>query len=556
MAKHKDPSHAKVKRLERRREAMDAEYRHWEPHYRVLRDWILPSRGKFNVAEDRSGAGLNRNIIDSTAARALRTLRAGLMSGMTSPSRPWFRLGLYNDDLMDVPAVKQYFEIAQKRMYTVLRGSNIYRTFDACYGDIGLYGTFGGLLVGSFDTIVHSHALPMGSYRLAEGEEGVVCAMHYDTRRTVRQLMKEFGYDALSDRVQRLVDRDQMEEWVKLSFAIEPREERDPSSFMATDMPYAAFYWESDQKEKLLHEGGFPFNPILGPRWESVMGETYSVSSPGMMAIGDAIQLQAQQKEKAMAVQMQVRPPMLAPAGFKARFKNVPGSITTMPTDDLQKGRLRPAHEVNPDINGLMMDIAETQRRISSAFFEDLFMLTIQSDRRQVTAREIAERHEEKLIVLGPVLEALDHGLLQPVVETTFNYMQQSNLLPEPPEELQGQAIKVEYISLLAQAQKMVGTAAIERVVGFAGSLAQIKPQALDNIDEDVMVREFADQVGPPVESIRTPEMVAQIRERRAQAAQAQQMMEQAQPMANAARLLSEANERSERTLQESRRVG
>lgn len=544
-----------IKAMTSRRASMDAEFQMWEAHFRTLRDNIMPTRGRFEIGEDRRGSGINRRIVDSSGAKGLRTLRAGLMSGMTSPSRPWFRLGLYQEELMQNPEVKQYLETAQKRMYAVLRGSNIYRTLDACYADIGLYGTFCGLLVESFDSIIHSYAFPMGSYRIAEGDEGSIEAVHYETRRTVRQLLEQFGFEALSDRVKHMVKRDQLEEMIEICHAVEPRHERDPKSLYADSMPWASIYWEKGEKNRILLEGGFEFNPILGPRWESALGETYSISSPGMMAVGDCIQLQQQQREKASAIQFMVRPPMMAPAGFKKRFRNVPGSITTMSSDDLQKGGLRPTHSVQPDVGALIHDINETRSRIASSFFEDLFMLTIASDRRQVTAREIAERHEEKLIVLGPVLEALDHGLLQPIVETTFQYMQKSQILPPPPEELQNVALKVEFVSLLAQAQKMVGTAAIERTVGFVGSLGQVKPGALDLIDEDVMVREFADQVGSPVESIRTPEEVAALRQQRAEQAQQQQMLQNAEPMANAARLISEANERSERTLQEQRRI-
>lgn len=544
-----------IKAMTARRASMDAEFQMWEAHFRTLRDNIMPTRGRFEIGEDRRGSGINRRIVDSSGAKGLRTLRAGLMSGMTSPSRPWFRLGLYQEELMQNPEVKTYLETAQRRMYAVLSGSNIYRTLDACYADVGLYGTFCGLLVPSFDSIIHSYAFPMGSYRIAEGDEGAIEAVHYETRRTVRQMLQQYGFDALSDRVKGLVKRDQLEEMVEVCCAIEPRHERDPKSLYADNMPWASIHWEKDQKHRVLLESGFEFNPILGPRWESALGETYSISSPGMMAVGDCIQLQQQQREKASAIQFMVRPPMMAPAGFKKRFRNVPGSVTTMSSDDLQRGGLRPTHSVQPDVGALIHDINETRSRIASSFFEDLFMLTIASDRRQVTAREIAERHEEKLIVLGPVLEALDHGLLQPIVETTFQYMQRSQILPPPPEELENVAIKIEFVSLLAQAQKMVGTAAIERTVGFVGSLGQVKPGALDLIDEDVMVREFADQVGAPVESIRTPEEVAALRQQRAEQAQQQQMLQNAEPMANAARLISEANERSERTLQEQRRI-
>lgn len=543
-----------IRALEQQRGSLDKAYSEWEPHFRDLRDAILPSRGQFTVSGQRAAPGINKRIIDSTAARAHRTLRAGLMSGMTSPQRPWFILGLYDDELAAKPEVKQYLETVQKRMYTVLRGSNIYRTFDACYADVGLFGTFCGIIVGHPTKIIETKAFPMGSYRIGEGANGEVDMLHFDSRQSVKQVVDRFGFDNCSDYVKRAFEKGQLSDWVEISSAIIPREVRRPDSPLSKDMPVASYHWEKKKNNKLLMESGFNMNPILGPRWEQVIGQTYSVSSPGMMAIGDAVQLQGQHREKALAVQMMVRPPMQAPAGFKSKHRGVPGGVTTMDSQDLQKGGLRPTHQVQPDITALAHDIQETRIRIGEAFFEDLFMLTIQSDRRQVTATEIAERHEEKLVVLGPVLEALTH-LLQQVVETTFHYMQEAAMLPPAPDGLDGAPLKIEYVSLLAQAQKMVGTAPIERMLGFAGSIAQVKPQALDLIDEDEAVREFADKIGAPVKMIRDEKTVAGIREARQQEMATQAAMEQAEPMANAARLISEASARSEETLQNQRNV-
>lgn len=545
-----------IKALNQRRAGMDAEYSQWEPHFREVRDAIQPTRGRFSLGEDRRKSTINKKIIDATGRKALRTLRAGLMSGMTSPSRPWFRLGLYDDSAMEVPAVKQYLHVAQTRMYQVLRGSNIYRTLDACYGDIGLYGTFGGLIVGDFENVIHSHAFPMGLYRLAENEDGVTDTLHYDCRKTVKQVVEQFGLENVSSRVRTAWNNNRFSDWVDIRHAIEPRLDRDPTSPLAKDKPWASYYWEKDQTDKFLAVSGFTHGPILGPRWEQVAGETYSVSSPGMDALGDALQLQVQQREKALSIQLMNRPEMIAPAGFRKRqMRGIPGGVTTLDTSDLQKGGMRPAHEVRPDIGALIMDINETRQRIKEAFFEDLFLLTVMSDRREVTAREIAERHEEKLIVLGPVLEALDHGLLQPVIEATFNYMQDAGIMPPAPQEIAQMPVKVEYVSLLAQAQKAVGVATIERTIGFAGSLAQIKPEVLDLIDGDEALREFADQVGPPPKTLRTREDVQAMREQRAQQEQAAAMAQAVEPMANAAKLISEANVRGEEALQMHRRI-
>jgi hypothetical protein len=45
------------------------------------------------LPQDRNkGNRRHNNIYDNTASRALKTMAAGMMSGATSPARPWFRL--------------------------------------------------------------------------------------------------------------------------------------------------------------------------------------------------------------------------------------------------------------------------------------------------------------------------------------------------------------------------------------------------------------------------------------------------------------------------------
>jgi len=533
--------------LRRRRGGMDVEYREWEPHFSELRDAIQPTRGRFSLGEKRNSSTLNKRIIDSAGRKGLRTLKSGLMAGMTSPSRPWFKLGLHDETNSDDPDVRAYLHEVQKRMYTVLRGSNIYRTLDACYGDLGLYGTFGGLITKHFDNVIHSHTFPMGLYRIAENEDGIVDVLHWDIRMTVSTVVSKFGLDKVSRSVANRYKANDLHSHVDVCAAVEVRRERDPMSPLAVNKPLASYYWEKSRSDAMLEISGHGTNGILGPRWERVEGESWAVSSPGMDALGDCIQLQSQHRSKAMASEMSWNPPMIGPAGSKNSYRNVPGGVTTSTSTDLSKGGLRPAVQVDPHIQERMLDIRETQQRISSSFYEDLFRMASQygvEGVKGVTATAIAEMHEEKLIALGPVLESLDHGLLTPIIEATFFYMQEAEILPEAPDALNGQPIKVEFISLLAQAQKAIGLASIERTIGFAGSLAAIKPEALDKIDADATMDEFAEQVGPPPGIILSTKQAQEARAARAKAQQQAAMMENAQPLAQAANLISEANER------------
>jgi hypothetical protein len=204
---------------------------------------------------------------------------------------------------------------------------------------------------------------------------------------------------------------------------------------------------------------------------------------------------------------------------------------------------------VNPRIQELMLDMLEQQQRIRRGLFEDLFLMLANSDRRQITAREIDERHEEKLLALGPVLEQLNQDLLDPLVDIAFMIMMRQGLIPPPPKELQGQQLKVEYVSIMAQAQKLVSVAGIERFAGFAMQVAQVAPEALDKINADQMLDEYAmiTSVAPSV--VRTDEEVAMIREQRAQAQRNAQMAEMLKQGAGAAKDLSQADMSGENAL-------
>ena len=544
-----DEVREKIKALEARRSGMETEYNCIKPIYQEIQTNIQPNRGRFNIGR-KTDSGYNKRIIDNAAAKAHRTLVSGLMAGVSSPSRPWFKLGVYDRGAQEDYEVKQWLHEVQSRMYDIIRESNTYRMFKQCYADLATFGVFGGLMVGDFENVIHTHSFPIGTFVFGLDEKDRMDAMHYTCEKTVKQVVDQFGEENVSNQTRALYNRNQLYKKVRIHHVIERRLDRDPMSALATDMPMASFYWEAGSQSKLLHEGGYGVNNILGPRWDQADAEAWPTEWPALLALGDAVQLQVQHRDKAQAIQYSYKPPMVGPAGFKKRFRNVPGGVTTMDTMDLQRGGLRPAVEVRPDVNALIADINETRQRISSAYFEDLFLMTSMSDRRQVTATEIAERHEEKLLVLGPVLESLDFELLSKVIDATYHYMVEADLVPDAPDALVGAPIKVEYVSLLAQAQKAVGVAAIERTLGFAGSLMQIQPEVVDNIDGDAMLREFVDQIGPPPNTLASPDDVESMRQARAEQNKQQQAIEAAEPMANAAKLISEANTRGQESLQ------
>jgi hypothetical protein len=184
--------------------------------------------------------------------------------------------------------------------------------------------------------------------------------------------------------------------------------------------------------------------------------------------------------------------------------------------------KLEPSVIVDPRaIAELRTCIQEHERRINEAYFADLFLMIAQQERSNVTAEEIRTKTQEKMLQLGPVLERLNDELLDPLVDRVFGIMLRAGLIPPPPEQLQGEAIRVEYISILAQAQRLLGTTAVERLAGFVGGLSQQHPEVLDKLDWDRLIDDYAGMLGVNPDEVKSEEVVASVRAARAKQQQA-----------------------------------
>jgi hypothetical protein len=188
---------------------------------------------------------------------------------------------------------------------------------------------------------------------------------------------------------------------------------------------------------------------------------------------------------------------------------------------------IKTAFEVNLDLSHLLADIGDVRERIRGSFYADLFLMLANQTDARMTATEVAERHEEKLLMLGPVLERLQNELLDPLIDITFDRMIEAGIVPPAPEAIQGINLNVEYVSMLAQAQRAVGTNSIDRFVGTLGQVAQYKPEVLDKLDTDKWADSYADMLGVDPELIVQKEQVDQIRLQRAQAQAKQAQLDQ-----------------------------
>lgn len=524
-------------KVQNRWDALKEERSSWMSHWKDISEVLLPRAGRFLPTENnRGGRAAFRKILDSTGTRALRTLSGGMMSGMTSPARPWFRLTTFNPELDESYEVKVWMSQVTSLMQMVFYKSNTYRALQMAYEELGAFGTSATLIYDDFDRVIHCHPLTIGEFAIATDSRGRVNTVYREFRMTVAMLVREFGLENVSRTVKDLYDRGQMDEWVEVINAIEPRTERDPRKTDAKNMPYLSVYFEkSGDKGKVLREAGFTEFPAMCARWSVTGGDIYG-TSPGMEALGDLCQLQQMQFRKSQAIDYKVHPPVLIPSEMKNMGTQfLPGGV--IPYSNAQQAQqIRSAYMVDLDLNSLLVDIQDVRQRINEAFYRDIFMLMVNSTDKTMTATEVTERHEEKMLLMGPVLERLNAEMLDPLINIVFNKLVQADLLPPLPEDLQGQQLNVEFISILAQAQKAISTNSVDRMFSVLGNLAGMRPDIVDNVDLDFWPQWYADALGVDPRFIVSGKKVAVIREQRAQAEQQAAAMEQLQGATQAAK--------------------
>lgn len=508
--------------------AMEVERSSFIPHYRELAEFIRPRRGRWHVSDrNRGDKSAYAAIINSKATQAHRTAEAGLFAGVASPSRPWFSTETEDPDLMEFGPVKEYLHHQDRLFRSIFDQSNFYNMLPVLLGELLLFGTGAMSQLDDFEDVARFYTHTAGSYVIGQNDRYEVDRFGRMIQMTTSQIMQKFGERGggannsnISAAVRDAYSKGNYHQWWDVHQFIEPNPEADPSKMEARFKPYRSVYYEPGNQDKsaFLRESGFDEFPVFVPRWALTGEDIYGTDCPAMTALGDIKGLQIQERRKAQAIDKMVSPPLHGPPTVRnVPVQSIAGGLTIY--DGGNENGLRPIYQVDPRLQELRADMQAVEARIDTAFFVDLFLAITNMEGIQPRNQfELAQRNQERLLQLGPVLERIHGELLDKVIDRLFNQALRANILPEFPEELQGAELKIKYVSSLAQAQRAVATGGIERTAAFVSGLAQtFGPEVLDKFDADQAVDEYATLNGTVPTVIRPDDEVDQVREMRAQ---------------------------------------
>lgn len=526
----------------------------WTQNWAELAEFILPRRSIWLTQSTGGipspnnmtrGRPINNAIVDPTATFAVRVCSAGLMSGLASPSRPWFKV---------IPAIKK-FEIdaegrawlddVEDRIYTVLAGSNFYNSFAQECEDLVVFGTAPSIIYEDEKDIIRLYNPCVGEYYLSSGATMRIDGLMRQFVMTIQQIVDFFGVENCPPEVitlwnqkgAQLATEKIIAHSIEPNFGIGPNEDgKIPGNFT-----WRETYWVyGSASGKPLSLRGFVDQPFTAARWSTQSNDAYG-RSPGMDVLPDVMQLQVETRRKAEAIEKQVRPPLIASMDLKNQPSSIlPGHVTYANMTGPGTG-MRPIYEVMPDIRGMMEDLAQIQQRIQKGLFNDLFLMLEQNPQQKMTAYEVAQKMQEKLQVLGPVIEGLLSESLKPKLKRIFGILKRRGFIDPPPDSLKDVPLEIDFVSMLALAQKASATGGLERIAALVGNLVAVYPQAKDVMNSDALIREMNDLLGNPQKILFGPEQVTGIRQANAKAQAQQEKMAAAQHMAQTASVGADA---------------
>lgn len=534
--------------LNKRFSELDLEYQSFDGHYQDISDFMDPRRGRFFVQDVNKGTKRHKNILNNKAGLAVRKATAGMIAGVMSPSRPWFQYTIFDKDLMAKEDVRVWLWQLRELILIIARKSNLYSEAASMIRELLLFGTGCMTHVNDFNDVARFYTHTTGSFRIAQNDRRIVDTIGREEQYTTIQLIREFGYENVSEAVRTQYDRGNYLSWHTVRHMIEPNPMFDKSEWGSEFMPFRSVYFEkgakigSDGKVPFLDRSGFEGFPAYVLRWQVTGNDVFATDCPGMTTLGDVKQLQAQEREKAKAIAKSNTPPLQAPPIFRNQpINQLPNGVTTS-VNTTTGQKIEPLYQVDPRVRELLFDIEATERRIDAGFFVDMFMaITEQPGIQPKNELQLSQINEERLLQIGPVLEQIHGEWLDRMVRRITKRVFEVDLMPPAPKALQGRELDVEFTSALAIAQRSVSISGIERTVNFAAGLAQTGVNVMDRIDGDKTLEEYSILVGASP-TILVPDEVAMARraERQKQEEQARQM-EMGQQVANMAKMAADA---------------
>lgn len=534
--------------------------------------WAAPHRIKWLLSQ-MEGERNNAHIVDATHKLALRSFVAGFLEGNTSASRPWYRYGISNPDLMEMPDVRLWLERFTNRTLQILGQSNFYNAAGQFYYDFGVFNT-GAHYIDEMPTGLFFHTLMPGSYFLINNNYNEPVVLIREFSRTVKAIVDDYAkkdkdgnwdWSNISPNVRKMYEESNYTQVLTLVHAIYRNDHFNPSEpQVMLNREWLSITYELGTPGGVAYQyaqelGAGPDDPGMSDRFLKItasrrkpfiVGKSdsgnnyeYGETGPTLDALGLIKSLNKKAIAKDQALEQMLRPALQGPANLKKSYiTSASNSFIPLDANSMKPGAgLRTIFEVNPAIGQLLEDQSDLRSMVNKIYFAD-YLLFLSQNPKTRTATETNAVVQEQQLVIGPNLQSLNTTYNVPVVEFVADYC----LFDDPimkqwpmPDSLAGASLRPEFISVFAQAQKAADLPAVERYTAMIEQVGQFPggESIWQKVNLDKLADIYEDRLFLPAGLNNAQSKVDAIRQQAQARAQQQQMMNETIPaMAGAAK--------------------
>lgn len=493
---------ARVERMFADRQAYESL---WETVYR----FSLPERAQFFKGSVKTPTDVSEEVFDSTAINAAERLSNLLANGVAPPWMDWGRLepGVEITDEATVEQLRPVLKQAERVIFARLRRSSFYGEFQPTMLDRTVGGTACLRRTRGPDGWRYLN-VPLSEVALQEDDAGQAIAVARRYKLSYRSITRMYDPPAV---------------W-------KASHERDPDTVKheiceLDEVDVAGVWtwtvWLKDGGHE-LRKTTTPLRTMIPTRWSKVPGSPYG-RSPCMRALSDN---RALQKIKELSLKNAAK----AVAGV---YTVVDDGVINPYTLSIEPGTFITVASNNPnepsiaelpasgafDVSMFSMD--ELRNAIQQALMADQFQPL---GRTPLSATEVAERTRVLAQDAAGTIVRLHHEVMVEILRGEMWLLQQAGVLPAAL-DLDGRAVKVEFVSNLSQAQWALDEQARTSYIEVAAAVGQIDPRGGMVADMEAIMRRLAVIKGIPPEELRTRQQIDEAIE---QAAEAQATNEEA----------------------------
>lgn len=520
----------------------------WESVWRDLSKMYMP-RTYVWLATDKQTrspqAGRNSALLSSTSIQAANVLANGLMDGITSPSRVWFRLyPRRQNQNRNLPYdVAVWLEDTRSTIMAILAASNFYPAMRKQYKEFGIFGTSALGMNPDPDTLIRFRNFAIGEFYLLSDDSGRVVKLGRKFRMTAEEMVREFGESNCPETVVQQSKQNNGGRFVEHTIFCLVEKNEDDDLSPRRSAKYRELYWTSaDNAMTLLRKNPHDTLPYLAPRWETYARDTYG-TSPAWDGLPDVFTRQHMIRRRGQGIDRTVSPPIV----YNRAMLDNPEALLAGGAAPVKSGDLKnvaaPAYQINPAFQEFSIMLQENASEIQMVLFNDVFQAVSRLNTVR-SATEIEALKAERLVLLSPMLEQFERDTLTPAIQFAYQEGRKAGLIDDPPESITELGeIEIRYVGILAEAQRAVSVASTERYLQVLGNMAAIYPEdVLDVPDAEAILRDYADQIGLRPDLNRSPEGTAERRKAREDQRLQQQQAIQGQTLIGGAQQLSETD--------------